>query len=596
MKDRYSVIFPFFIVLLIQLLVVASGFNDVVNGHLYGPDSYMRLNRVLDLWETGQWYDSTIERSNAPYGEVMHWTRPLDMILVAGAWMLSPLIGFKSALFLWGAMIGPILELAALAALIWAAKPIMAPQGLPYLGFLFIAQPGVVRDFIIGRPDHHGLLILLFLLFFGLTARILIYPFKYSRCYLAALIGAVSIWVSIESLIPVFLFIAVLVIAWIKAGGDFARKCAHLTLGLFAALALALVVEAPPQDLQVQVFDKISIVHVGIAAASALVCWVFYRVGELGPVTGILRYRLFTAGGGLLAMLAFIQIFSPEFFSGPMVHIDPLILTSYMDTIADGAPLVRSVEEAPLMMFFWLGLAFFAVPFLLCVIRRERDPGAWLYVLVGLAVFIALTLYQKRWAAYAETLLVIPSAQLLVVLMDWIKPRLRQVFHNAARALLVTAFSLGIPFFAVGVMTPDKQQEEPQKAWRCPLGEASAFLSQLKGTRTILTQMSFGSALVYSTPHRVVSSGFHRNPRGILDTLAFFSSTDGRRSRGIAQRRQVNLVLVCSGHPESKLYDPKSEQPTFYGRLISGRHPSWLRPVTLPMEDNSDFLLFEVIK
>lgn len=62
----------------------------------------MRLLRVERLIETGAWFDHTIPRSNAPYGETLHWTRPLDVLLVAGAAPLAPVLGWREALFAWG--------------------------------------------------------------------------------------------------------------------------------------------------------------------------------------------------------------------------------------------------------------------------------------------------------------------------------------------------------------------------------------------------------------------------------------------------------------------------------------------------------------
>ena len=49
----------------------------VLDGRLIGPDAYMRVLRVMELAQGGNWYDAVSERSNAPFGEILHWTRPL---------------------------------------------------------------------------------------------------------------------------------------------------------------------------------------------------------------------------------------------------------------------------------------------------------------------------------------------------------------------------------------------------------------------------------------------------------------------------------------------------------------------------------------
>ena len=68
-------------------------------GELADTDCYTRLNRVVQLHETGKWYDPNSPRSNAPFGENLHWTRPLDVLLLTGAWLATPLADFKTACF-----------------------------------------------------------------------------------------------------------------------------------------------------------------------------------------------------------------------------------------------------------------------------------------------------------------------------------------------------------------------------------------------------------------------------------------------------------------------------------------------------------------
>ena len=70
--------------LVVEGLSFAVGSEYLLQGGLHDTDSYTRLNRVLHLYSTGDWYDRRFPRSNAPYGEVVHWTRPLDVILMGG--------------------------------------------------------------------------------------------------------------------------------------------------------------------------------------------------------------------------------------------------------------------------------------------------------------------------------------------------------------------------------------------------------------------------------------------------------------------------------------------------------------------------------
>ena len=121
MHSRNTILLAVFITLAVQTIVVFAFQNPVLDGQMNGADSYMRLHRVLNLYEHGNWYDAFDFRTNAPYGDLIHWTRLLDSILFAGAWIGSAVTDFPRALFAWGVLIGPVLLLALVP--IWSWGP-----------------------------------------------------------------------------------------------------------------------------------------------------------------------------------------------------------------------------------------------------------------------------------------------------------------------------------------------------------------------------------------------------------------------------------------------------------------------------------------
>ena len=66
--------------------------------------------------------------------------------------------------------------LPSLMILVWAAKPLVRREWLWLVGVLFVTQPAILLTFLVGRPDHNCLLILLFILYIGLTIRLLMDP------------------------------------------------------------------------------------------------------------------------------------------------------------------------------------------------------------------------------------------------------------------------------------------------------------------------------------------------------------------------------------------------------------------------------------
>ena len=141
--------------LALHLLLVVGGISPVVDGGLLDTDSYMRLTRVRDLATSGAWFDSVIHRSNAPYGDDLNWTRPLDVVLLLGALLQRPWFVFDDALFWTAAAIGPLGHLAVGFAAAWAFAPFVPATWRPVVAVAVFAQIALYFESLAGRADHH---------------------------------------------------------------------------------------------------------------------------------------------------------------------------------------------------------------------------------------------------------------------------------------------------------------------------------------------------------------------------------------------------------------------------------------------------------
>ena len=148
---------PLLLLLVVHAMLLWNDPAPLVRGALRGTDGYMRLVRVEALWQEGDWYNTVLRRSNTPYGERQHWTRPLDVLLIAGAAPLEPLLGRRQALYWWGVAISPLLHVLTLLAFVWALWPLLG-AGTAYGALLFVPQPAMLAYYAAGRPDHHGLI------------------------------------------------------------------------------------------------------------------------------------------------------------------------------------------------------------------------------------------------------------------------------------------------------------------------------------------------------------------------------------------------------------------------------------------------------
>ena len=140
-KNELFRFIPFWIcVALILILAYILGLTPIKKYELADSDSYLRLLRVENLHEVGNWYDPVFLRINPPYGQTSHWTRPFDVLLLAGAIPIALFTDFESALFWWGVIISPVLLVTALIALQWSAKPVLSGDGPFFAGFIFVFQ------------------------------------------------------------------------------------------------------------------------------------------------------------------------------------------------------------------------------------------------------------------------------------------------------------------------------------------------------------------------------------------------------------------------------------------------------------------------
>jgi hypothetical protein len=559
----------------------------------------MRLTRVLHLYNSGNWYDGLISRSNAPYGVASHWTRPLDVLLIAGAWVAKPFFtSFRSALFWWGVMISPVLYLLALISLDWATKSVVSSPGRNYLGLIFLAQPMIFAYCEAGRPDHHSLLLLCFILSLGFFFRLLQPGFRVWQCYAAGAISAFSMWISVESLTVVFLYGVILALLWLCKDQDFYKKNLHFWIALTLGTAGALIIEHPPHDFIHRVYDSLSIVHVGIFAIITF-CWLICASLHYSS-NAIARFnsRLIIFLTGLMLIAGMIYLLFPKFFSGPFVDVDSRVKMIWLSKVQEIQPLLPPRKDWLPELVWFIGSALFALPATLYFFWQERyeEYQRWLVVLLGLLLFLLLAVYQKRWATYTETLLIIPLTELLSYILKRQEHFSIKAWRLAARFFTVSSFCV-MPFFLaviLGYVSTGKYIA--QKDTPVPLSTLCQYLNEAPAWHDhpmrILSYVDFGPEILYRTRDEVIATPYHRNDSGIWISHKILYASRNSEAHRLIKARGINLILLS---PWRKGLNQSSKQKsTFEKRLLQGKVPGWLRSVSLPSKLSPWFKLFEV--
>ncbi len=598
-------------------LVVVLGFQagfilfhlvPVLDGRLLGPDSYMHLVHAARLFDTGGWFDHTVPRANAPFGDVLNWTRPFDVLLLAGAWVLSPLLGFEKALFWSGVVVSPLLQGAAVVTFAWAVAPMFDRNRRILAMVVLLVQPAIIIYALAGRADHHVLILLTFVVAMGLTMRLLMRPYSRGLALATGAALGIGMWFSVEILLALAITFAATTLHWIVNRRDEARKYLGMALGLLLALAVAMAAERLPTEYMLAEYDRISVVHLLVAGLAMGFWWLAARTeGRIQGRGG----RTVLALAAAVVMLSLFWLVYPDFFAGPFANEDPRLEELWRQKVANMSGLLPLSGVETARFLFYLGPALITVPYLVWVLARggeRRLAPAWLLVGVATAVFLPLALLHGRFSPFAAVVIAIP----LIDLID----RFRRRFEGQGQSLgvivkrafgtagfLVGFFAAGLVLFAVlkllyGAAPNGAAQVRAELP--CRVKDIAAQLGDPRGLgarpQIVLAPIDDGPELLYRTRHGVVGTAYHRNQAGILDTFDIFAVLDDDGARRLVNRRGVDLVLVCIGSGARNIYSSGTRTDGLYRRLAEGREPPWLRPVPWQPELATGYRLFEVAR
>ena len=577
--------------------------SPVFEGQLHGPDEYMRLVRVAELRDGNGWYDTAIARSNAPYGEALHWTRPMDLLILAGAYALSPFFGADDALFASGALISPLLSLLTCLAMAWAASPILGRNRAVLAAIIVLIQPGVLAYSATGRADHHGLLFLLFVLAAGGAIRTLSARPTTRSAVIAGIVYGLAIWEGIEMTILVALCQAAAALAWIRFDTVKARPQLIAAAAFLATTALALVSEHPPEAVFAVEFDRIALPHLVIAT---LTCAVWGAASAMerhrrDTATALKRGTLMAAAGGV-GILILLSAF-PDIVAGPYAAMDPRLLSIWDAHIAElGSLAPIDLDSAGRFLFFIGAVAPSLVYGAIAAWRHRSDPRAlpWMFLTLLVAAYFLLSLQHLRMAPFAELASAPVLAAMIGGLAGWSERRLARL-----PGLLVTCggvFALTFGGVIAGSyllsLSASASPRTPEPACRIAriaplLNDPAAFGATPLVVAALLDR---GPEILYRTRHLVVATPYHRNAAGIWDGYRLLAAPTEEESREIAVRRGIDLLLVCPSRVERSFYTRQTGRDNLYTRMSDGDVPPWLVPVAISPKTADGFRLYRVIR
>lgn len=595
-----------------QVAIPAVYFPEVLVGAQLDSDGYYRLMRVELLVKSGMWFDNSIPGSNWPHGETIHWTRPLDVLMIILAAPFMVFLDVEGAVAASGSLISALLHGVLCVAGVWVISPIVSSPARFLVMPVLLAQPGVFAYGSLGRADHHILVLLLAFLGMGAWLRTLFNPEDSTAPKLTGLFMALAIWVSPEALIPLAVIFAGGGVAWIVSGDRY--RSPNLRFGVWLALfvLMAILIERPPADWLTVEFDRISVAHLSMAAI-AIGFWLgaprlqaMFRGGR--PQRGS------TAFFGGLASALLLHLLHPGFFRGPGAHADPRLHEIFFPFVKELRPTLPTDLTATGDTVAYLGAVVVALPYLFYRSAKEESADrrtVWHFLLVAVLLLVVMAMWQRRLMGYASVALALVVTSLLCEAIRWTNtfrsPTKARVTRLGSMASLLVGFLLvGSGIGALGEAGSEAAAAgETPPPDDCNVQALSELLSDPEGLgtspRTIAASPNVGPELLYRTPHRILAGPYHRNAEGMTAIVDFFTSPNPDTVRALVQDRQIGLVLLCpasdgeyfvsagTGPGEGAL-----SEKVLYSQLTGSRVPDWLEPVEFEEPRVSSFLLYRV--
>lgn len=575
---------------LIANLAIGLSSLDIGARELIDTDGYMRYSRILDLVQgRNGWFDGWIHWSNSPFGHSMHWTRPLDTLVVLLASPIAPFVGWNDAVY-WAALLtGPLLHLALAGVVMWGAWRIMSPQAAALAGWVAGLQPIVTGYSIVGRLDHHVLITVLALAILGST--LLSFPSRLQSATLAGCLSGIALWVSPEALLIIGISAATLAVWWIIRGGPldilWRWSTAFMVTTVFAGF-----LELGPANIFAIEYDRISLPYLIIAISGftslAVAKFFLQRQPKWGQSSTTRLVFLFST---MVLPVALVVAIFPDLLNGPFADTPQRVWDIWLSNVTESQPMGRG--ENPFSQILgnlttpFLGL----VSAIVLARRRSGDQKVlWATMAVWLGILIPVAVNSTRLALYPQALAGLPVAALAwSAIMKW--GRGSSITRVAIRACFIctAVFIYAVVAIIAHYIENDKAEEAGFPFTDCGVLELRDEIdSRLPSDATILAHIDLGPLLHVTSGRNVIATPHHRNIDGILAAYDIMRLPP-TEARIRIENRSIDALVICS--PIDENYLATIPQDSLYQRLADDDVPLWLEKTASDSPESQLFVI-----
>ncbi len=538
----------------LNILLGLHGWPSVLAGNLADPDSYMRLERLLQGIARGH-LQNMVARDESGAGVLVEWSHLLDFLLWIMAAPFAWIAGWQQALFVAAIALGPIGVGFLAVCLAFAARPFAEDNLLWTAGIAAALLPGLSCFALPGVIHYHILLLALIALSNGCILRAWRGGTGYA--FLGGLAGGLAIWLTPETMPFILLGFAALFFRWLEAPiGETIAACAA---GFFDMLGFGFAIDPPQGGYAVPEIDRLSLVYVVLGLFILCGGTLCARL-ETWPRATLRR----PAGAAVMAglILIWIAIF-PKVAMGPYGIMDAADMKLFFGAMLELQPVTGAANLIAL-----LGPGVLAA---LYAVWRAVAGRSWPWAYLAACICLTLVLGEKfiLFVGFSAAI----AAALLPVCLSQVNQALRARPAAAMPArLAVLAFVLILPL-APG-LTGTATAASPATGPSCSLRHIGALLAPA-GSAIVLAPIEDTPELLYRSNIKTVGSLYQHGVPGYLRARAAWRSPAGSIEPPAVSATAATFVLFC--HADAP-YAPALGAPAdaLWNQLNAATPPPWL--------------------
>ena len=550
----------FFCVFMITWMLKGNAYED--------GDGYYRLLRIVDFIYHGQWQETLFKYSNYPYGEVNHWTRPMDVFWILVSLPFFFVHSMSLALYMGGFFVSPVLLFLTVCVLLWGTRPFLTPFMRVAVLFLFLSFPYVENIFEATRPDHHSMTVFLTAVIAACFFRWMVES-KKGFLLVAGSVCALAVWVAPEAIFVFYAFLAFLFAAWIFYSKD-VRSLSFFSGSFMVGIILAWLANPPMQGLFYSDNGRISFFW----AVLAVFTWLSVLILQgLSRVVKEADTRCFLSL--LVAGLAFTGFYLLMGEGSFRFAISPYIHSIWGRRISEMRSPLKSIwlflsAMPPIGIAFCAGIyLFFKTKSLLVLLP-----------LIPLTLFVFVSLDVVRFVYYADLFAVLVWGFFVQMFLLKAKAEGEKKIPDKVMGLLFIFF---LSPFAGDVIRAVPafftEEKEPEISSQINL----AYLETKDLEKSVLADTFWGAELAWKTLRPVIGTAYHRNVEGIRDGYRLFFSDNEREIVYFIRKHRVGDIVMRGDYikePYPFYEEPEKNLDKLYAKVILNKelYP-WMIPV-----------------